>query len=75
MGLFEFLKGKPKPAARQREPESMQEALDELGDKLGGQPRYWHHLLHISRFAILHCAARDCRRPRPSRGARKGSSR
>jgi len=51
MGLFDFLKGKPKPAAK-REPESMQEALDALGDQLGGKPRFWHYF-------VGHVALRD----------------
>jgi len=52
MGLFDFLKGKPKPAAATGEAQSMQGALDALGDKLGGQSRYWHYF-------IGHVALRD----------------
>lgn len=45
MGLFDFLKGKPK----RREPKTMQEALDALGEKLGGQPRFWHYFMsHVA---------------------------
>lgn len=51
MGLFDFLKGKPKRAAAS-EPQSMQEALDDLGEKLGGEPRFWHYF-------VGHVALRD----------------
>jgi hypothetical protein len=56
MGLFDFLKGKakprPTPGDAREPPDTMQEALDELGDKLGGKPRFWHYF-------IAHVALRD----------------
>lgn len=52
MGVFDFLKRKAKPAAAEREARSMQEALGDLGEKLGGEPRYWHYF-------IGHVALRD----------------
>jgi hypothetical protein len=52
MGLFDFMKGKPKPAARRREAETMQAKLDDLGERLGGKPRFWHYF-------VAHVALRD----------------
>jgi hypothetical protein len=52
MGLFDFLKGKAKRTEPEREPQSMQEALDALGEKLGGEPRFWHYF-------VAHVALRD----------------
>ncbi len=52
MGLFDFLKGKRKPSAAGREAESIQGALDALGEKLGGEPRFWHYF-------VAHVALRD----------------
>ena len=57
MGLFDFLKGKgtPPPASRPaaaERPDTMQEALDDLGARLGGKPRFWHYF-------IAHVALRD----------------
>jgi hypothetical protein len=45
MGLFDFLKPKP----TRGKPETMQQALDALGDKLGGKPRFWHYFMsHVA---------------------------
>jgi len=52
MGLFDFLKGKPKRADAGREPQAMQDALDDFGEKLGGEPRFWHYF-------VGHVALRD----------------
>lgn len=52
MGLFDFLNGKRNSTPAGREAESMQGALDALGEKLGGEPRFWHYF-------VAHVALRD----------------
>jgi hypothetical protein len=55
MGLFDFLRGKKRSSSGEISrdpPASMQEALDDLGARLGGKPRFWHYF-------IAHVALRD----------------